>query len=429
MRNYITKHTLRLLVVFALFFHTQLFAQLVVETPAENVGISTDRLQRIDGLINQYIADNKIPGAIALVAREGKIVYHKAIGKKHIEKNINLKTSDIFRLASMTKCITSVALMMLYEEGKFLLDDPVSQYIPEFKNAKVAIFSNDSTYEVVPANTPVTIRHLLSHTSGIGYGAFSPRAAVLYNPKQIPDAFVTADIKIGEKMKLLAQQPLLHHPGEKWTYGLSTDMVGYLVEVLSGKSLSDFMDEKILKPLGMSDTQFYLPDSKKERLVPVYGAIEDNKLTINNNETEFQSFNFPIKGAKAYFSGGSGLTSTAEDYFKFAQMLLNGGIYNNQRILSPLTIELMTSNQIGSLSTSPGNPNFFGLGFSVISKKGAAESLASEGRYNWSGFFNTVYWVDPKEEIVAVLLTQIVPSKSYGLFEKFQNVVNQAVIE
>ena len=423
------KIAIRFLFFYFLFITTGLFAQSAAEINPESIGVSIERLERIDNLLNQYISENKIPGAVALVARNGQIVYHNALGKKNIEENITLQTSDIFRLASMTKCITSVALMMLYEEGKFLLDDPVYYYVPEFKDAKVAIFSDDSTYTTIPANKPVTIRHLLTHTSGIGYGAFDVKANLLYQPKMIPDAFVITETKIGEKMKLLAQQPLLHHPGERWTYGLSTDMIGYLVEIFSGQSLSDFMQQRIFNPLGMNDTQFFISDNKAERLVPVYAANNPGELTVNETENEFQSFNFPIVGAKSYYSGGSGLSGTAIDYFKFAQMLLNGGIYNNARILSPITIDLMTSNQIGDLTIGQDNPNYFGLGFAIISEKGAAKSMISEGRYNWSGFFNTVFWVDPKQKTVAVLLTQVSPSKSYGLFDKFQNIVNQAIIE
>ncbi|MEM1136349.1 MAG: serine hydrolase domain-containing protein [Bacteroidota bacterium] len=401
----------------------------ITKVPLSQTTIAEERLQKIDNLLNEYTAKQWIPGAVALVAHKGEIVYHKAFGEKHLEKNIPLQTTDIFRLASMSKCITSVALMILYEEGKFLLDDPVSWYIPEFEKAKVAIFDTDTSFHTIAANKPVTIRHLLTHTSGIGYGFTNKKTAFLYQKKQIPDAFVITNTQLAEKMKILATQPLLHHPGEKWTYGLNTDMVGYLVEVLSGQSLDEFIQERIFTPLKMGNTHFYLPDEKSEKLVPVYGEFKPNQLTINDNSSSFQSYNFPIVGAKTYYSGGSGLCGTAKDYYKFGQMLLNGGIYKGKRILSPLTINLMTTNQLGTLKMGANNSNFFGLGFAITSKTSTAKYLVSEGRYGWTGYFKTTFWIDPQLEIVAVLLTQTFPSIHTGLFEKFENMVNQSIIE
>ncbi len=297
-------------------------ANILTQASPEQVGMSGERLQRIDNLVNEYIANNWIPGGVALIARKGKIVYYKSFGFNEIESKDSMQTDDIFRIASMTKAITSVAVMMLYEEGKFLLDDPVFTYIPEFENPTVITeFDLDKeTYSTKPAKNDITVRHLLTHTSGIGYGFINPEMRFFYEKEDIPDGFVVSDARLGDKIKLLAKQPLLHEPGEKWTYGLNTDVLGYLIEVLSGMSLKEFFDTRIFIPLGMTDSYFYLPDEKADRLVTIY-AEEDDGIHVS----EESSYNYPFEGGQSYFSGGAGINTTALDYARFMQLLINGG--------------------------------------------------------------------------------------------------------
>ena len=340
-------------------------AQKFIEVLPESAGMSSERLARIDSVFHYYIEKKWIPGAVVLIARHGKIAYYKSYGMNDIEAGIEIKKDDIFRIASMTKAITSVAVMMLYEEGHFLLDDPVLKYIPEFKNPEILVEVNkeDSTYTSRATKKKITIRHLLSHTSGIGYGFIHPGLKILYDKEGIPDGFITSDAILGDKIKALAKMPLLHEPGEQWTYGLNTDVLGYLVEVISGKTFEEFLHERIFKPLDMNDIHFFLPEEKIYRLVTLYAEENDEGV----KKSTVKEYNYPVEGGKSYFSGGAGLSSTALDYAKFLQMLLNNGSYNGTRILSRKTIDLMITKQIGNLW---GN-SAFGLGFGITTKTDA----------------------------------------------------------
>ena len=397
---------------------------ILTQATPEQVGMSGERLQRIDNLVNEYIDNNWIPGGVALIARQGKIVYYKSFGFNEIESKDSMQTDDIFRIASMTKAITSVAVMMLYEEGKFLLDDPVFMYIPEFENPTVIteIDLDKETYSTKQAKNDITIRHLLTHTSGIGYGFINPEMRFFYEKEDIPDGFVVSDARLGDKIKLLAKQPLLHEPGEKWTYGLNTDVLGYLIEVLSGMSLEEFFHTQIFIPLGMTDSYFYLPDEKVDRLVTIYAEEEDGI-----HVSEELSYNYPFEGGKSYFSGGAGINTTALDYARFMQMLVNGGEYKNHRLLSRKTIDLMTTNQIGKLRIWGGTP--FGLGFSLVSEDQKHLMLSSVGNYSWGGYFSTSYWLDPEEELIATFVTQIYPAIHGDIHQKFQVLTYQAIID
>ncbi len=388
----------------------------------ESVGMASERLARIDTMMNQYIENEWIPGAVALIARHSKIVYHKNFGLKDMEENKPLRKDDIFRIASMTKAITSFAVMMLYEEGHFLLDDPVYEYIPEFKDPVVLVALNekDTTFTSKPAKHQITIRHLLSHTSGIGYSFSHKELKPLYKKAGIPDGFITTNAALGDKIKALARMPLLHEPGEKWTYGLNSDVLGYLIEVISGMTFEEFLQQRIFDPLKMTDTHFFLPDVKKDRLVPIY-AEDDEGI----KKSSVKEFNYPVEGGKSYFSGGAGLCSTAEDYAKFLQMLLNGGEYNGARLLSRKTIELMTMNQIGDLV----DKYEFGLGFGITDEEGAKEKLSSVGNYWWGGYFSTSFWIDPQEDLLAVLMLQMFPTKHGEIHKKFQVLTYQSLID
>ncbi|HEX8377789.1 MAG TPA: serine hydrolase domain-containing protein [Pedobacter sp.] len=402
------------------------FAQSALQaaSPA-SVRLSAARLQRIDQLMQENVDKRLIAGATALIARDGKIVYNKAFGYSDLEAKTAMRTTDIFRIASQTKAITSVAVMILFEEGKFLLDDPISKFIPAFAKPHVLekFNSKDSSYTSVPAKREVTIRDLLTHTSGIDYAVIgSGNMKAIYDKKGIIPGFGSEGMLLKNEMIKLASAPLSHHPGEKYTYGLNTDVLGYLVEVVSGVSLDRFFSERIFKPLGMNDTYFYLPASKHSRLVPVYTYDGGNRLVKYLKEGTMTA-NYPtFKGT--YFSGGAGLSSTIYDYAVFLQALLNGGTYNGNRILSRRTVDLMTMNQIGELSINGSNK--FGLGFEITTSRGMSNLGITEGSFAWGGYFSTTYWVDPKEKIVALIYTQQSPMRS-DMQNKFKALVYQSL--
>ncbi|QHW00700.1 serine hydrolase domain-containing protein [Spirosoma endbachense] len=402
-------------------------SSLLQDAPAESVGMSTDRLQRIDAVINDYIARGRQAGVAVLVARHGKIVYHKAYGQDDIQAKTPLKRDALFRIASQTKALTSIGLMILFEEGKFLLDDPISKYIPAFKNPKVLDKYNekDTTYTTVPAKREITIRHLLTHTSGISYPGIGTKEAVaIYAKNKIPSGIGTPDGTLADAMNRLGTLPLIHHPGDRWSYGLSVDVVGYLIEVLSGQSLDQFLRTRLFDPLGMNDTYFYLPATKQNRLTKVYTEDSTKSVRLMPSQNGI-SADYPNKPG-TYYSGGAGLTSTLYDFAIFLQMMLNGGEYNGKRILSPTTVRLITTNQIGALNQGA---NKFGLGFSITSESSAARLPVSQGSYDWGGFFGTTYWVDPKEGIVGLLYTQKVPNSYGDLNDKFKILVYQAITQ
>ncbi len=402
---------------------------LLKEASPESAGMSSERLQRIDNVLQQYADKQWLAGASAIVVKDGKIVYYKAIGYDDTENKVKLKRDAIFRIASQTKAITSVAVMMLYEEGKFLLDDAVSRYIPEFKKQQVLDKYNaaDTTYTTVPAKREVTIRDLLTHTSGIGYAQIgSKEANAIYFKNGIVGGIGVDNILLADKMKKLGSMPLLHQPGEKWTYGLNTDLLGYLVEVVSGMSLDNFFAKKIFEPLGMKDTYFYLPKEKYNRLATLY--TEDSLRQVKKSPASFYingivNSNYPAKQG-TYLSGGGGLSSTALDYAIFMQMLLNGGTYNGKRIISPSSVKMMTVSQFDKIDWPQ---NKMGLGFSIATEKSAAVSPVSVGTFAWAGMFSSTYWIDPKEKIVAQLFLNQYPQSHGEIHDKFKVLVYQAL--
>jgi CubicO group peptidase (beta-lactamase class C family) len=393
--------------------------------PAE-AGMSVERLARIDMMCREAVEKGDVPGVVALVARKGKIIYYKAFGMADNETNRALKRDDIFRIASQTKAITSTAVMILWEEGKFQLDDPISKYIPEFENAKVldTLYEN-GTYGTKPAKEPITIRHLLTHTSGIGYGVIDgdERIKKIYASAGITDLFTTENISIGESVKKLAKLPLHHNPGERFTYSEGLDVLGYFIEIVSGMKLDDFFRTRIFEPLGMNDSWFYLPQSKYSRLVLV--QKKENNKWIKYPVT-FYDTDYPVKGAKTFFSGGAGLSSTALDYATFLQMYLNNGELNGKRLLSRTTIQFMMSNQIKDLWGN--NGSYYGLAFGVLDQKGQNEGgKGSTGTFEWGGYFNTQYFADPKEQIIGILMKQTQGTKTDNTGWKFKQLVGQAV--
>lgn len=419
-----------------LTFITQpLFAQspqtFTIPKSATEAGFSADRLKRLDtwlqGLIDQGIA----PNAVTFVAHKGKIVHYKAFGYKNLEKKIPLKRDDMYRIASQSKAITTVTLMTLYEEEKFLLDYPISKYIPAFKNPRVLVKydKNDptgSSYETRPAKGEITIRQLLSHNAGLPYEHPLDKRPEF----SIPFFNSLAADKLENAINKLAKRPLLRDPGSDstgagFTYGLNTDIIGRLVEILSGKPLDVAMRERVLAPLGMNDTYFYLPDTKASRLVELYSKSSmDKPLTLHTNEAYRHS---STTGAKTYFSGGAGLISTAEDYAKFAQMLLNGGLFNNQRVLGRKTVEMMLRNQIGAAEVWD-RKDKFGLGVQLITENSRYGDQASPGSFGWGGMYCSEFTVDPKEQLVMVIFTNVQPYAYYSDFvRKFRIAVYQAL--
>lgn len=399
------------------------------EGSAERVGMSPERLARIDNIFENAIGNGDIPGAVALVARDGEIIYHKAFGMADNQSGRAIKKDDIFRIASMSKAITSTAVMMLWEEGKFRLDDPVSRYIPEFRNPQVleTFNHNDTSYTTTEADREITIRHLLTHTSGLGYGIIDSddRFRMICRKAGIIDLFTTYNISIGENVRRLAGLPLHHHPGEKYTYSEGLDVLGYFIEVVSGMPFDRFLRERLFDPLGMDDTWFYLPEEKTARLVPVQEKSESGEWV--HYSSDYYDPDYPVKGAGRFFSGGAGLSSTAKDYATFLQMYLNGGELNGIRILSRTTVKSIMANQIGDLwGVDP--DSYYGLAFGVLTLKGQGRGgLGSAGTFNWGGYFNTQYFADPQEQIIGVLMKQTRGQVSDNTSWQFRLLTGQAV--
>ncbi|WP_460549123.1 serine hydrolase domain-containing protein [Hymenobacter daeguensis] len=412
--------------------------------------IAPAEAKRIDELLTQYTADSRpggaygplsqptangsirrydkhVPGALALVLHDGKVVYRKAFGVDNMFTQSPLRTDAIFRIASQTKALTSVGLMLLYDEGKFQLDDPIAKYLPAFANAQVLASFNpkDSTYTTVPANGPVTIRQLFTHTSGISYPVIGTKeATAIYAKAGIPSGIGTPEGLLATSMDALGRLPLMHQPGERFTYGLSVDVLGRLIEVLSGQSLDQFLRQRLFQPLGMKDTYFYLPADKQSRLVELY-TENASKQTVPMMPQGRMIPDYP-KARGTYFSGGAGLSSTIDDYAAFLQMMLNNGSYNGRQLLKPATVALITQNQMGAVSQGG---NKFGLGFSITTPEKAQVPGLSAGSYEWGGIFGTTYWVDPREKIVGLIYTQKYPSStSRDLAGKFKAAVYQSFV-
>ena len=422
-----------------------------VKAPIAPATVDPTEAQRIDELLTQYTTDvgsrgaygplsqptaagsirrydKHVPGALALVMRDGKVLYRKSFGVDNMLTQSPLRTDAIVRIASQTKAITSIGLMLLYDEGKFQLDDPISKYLPTFKNPKVLATFNakDTTYTTVPANSEVTIRQLFTHTSGISYPVIgSKEARAIYAKAHIPSGIGTPSGLLAKSMDALGPLPLMHQPGERFTYGLSVDVLGRLIEVLSGQPLDQYLRTRLFEPLGMKDTWFYLPADKTARLVELYTEnAAHQSVPMEPRDGMFP--NYPKASGGTYFSGGAGLSSTIGDYARFLQMLLNNGSYNGRPLLKPATVALITQNQMGNVSQGG---NKFGLGFSIVTAQTAKAPGLSEGSYEWGGIFGTTYWVDPKEKLVALIYTQKYPNTNgRDLVDKFKTAVYQSFV-
>jgi CubicO group peptidase (beta-lactamase class C family) len=393
----------------------------------ESVGISTERLGRLHAGMQALSDRREVGGVVTLVAREGKIVDVHASGFQDVESRTPMKTDTIFRIASMTKPITSVAVMMLYEEGKLLLTDPVSRFIPAFKSMKV--IEGGTT---VPARREITIRDLLSHRSGLSYGFLNGGpVGDTYRKEGVVDGLTVTPLTLAQAIDKLAAQPLLAQPGSAWNYSLSVDVLGRVVEVASGMPFDQFLRDRMFKPLGMVDTAFDVPDAKWARMATVYSPDGAGGVRPMKDPEAFgNTFMSPVayyKAPKMYFSGGAGLVSTARDYARFANMLLAGGVLDGARLLSPKTISLMTASHTSDLPPGGlmGPGAGFGLGFRVVMDVAATQTGGSVGMYGWSGIYGTTFWVDPREELVAVMMVQRYPGSPAA--NAFQPLVYQAI--
>jgi len=391
----------------------------------EEVGLSSERLQRLTDTFQGYVKDGKLAGAVVLVTRRGKIAYSGAFGARDLEAHSPMKEDAIFRIASQTKALVSVAALQLQEEGKLLLRDPVGKYIPEFQKTKVAVL-RPGGYDVVDAKRPITIRDLLTHTSGVSYG--DGPAKDLWEKAGITGwYFADRDEPVAATVVRMAALPFDAQPGEKYIYGYNTDILGVVVERASGQPLDEYLRTHVFEPLKMRDTFFYVPPAKADRLATVYSATPNGKVERAPTAGTMVSQGAYVEGPRKSFSGGAGIVSTALDYARFLQMMLNGGELEGARILGRKSVELMTVDHIGALETDLGVG--FGLGFSVLKDVGLRGTPGSVGEFGWGGAYHSTYWVDPKEQLVVVYFTQLLPNAGLDDHAKLRALLYQAIVD
>ena len=430
-RNFFAQFMLFAFIIYANPAHTQ--SNVLSEVPPEAGGFSAGRLARLDSAMNTWVTQKWVNGSAVLIARHGKIVFYKAHGYNDEAGKMPLDKTGIFRIASQTKAVTVAAVMMLWEEGRFSLDDPVSKFIPSFANETVLATFNpkDTTYTTVPAKRPITIRDLLTHTSGLGYPAIgTPTENAIYAKANLTGGVGTKGQTLADAMSRLGSVPLFFQPGTQWKYGLNMDLLGCLVEKWSGMTLEEFFTKRIFEPLGMKDTYFNVPASKGSRLVNFF--MGDSTGTIRKSPTVFNGaldMNFPLQKS-TYFSGGGGLCSTLYDYGILLQMYLNNGEYNGVRLLSRNTVRMITENQIGDLHPNIGDNSAhteFGFGFAIISEEGSRFGPSQAGTYSWGGVFSTSYWVDPKEDMIVLAYEQMWGPYVANTAKAFKPLVYQAI--
>ena len=392
-------------------------AQLSAEVNPQKAGFSTKRLQRFATYLNQEVDQQKVPGAVCLIYRKGTLAHYDSYGKAFLEKGTPMQKDQIFYIQSMTKPIISVAFMMLYEEGYFELNDRLDTYFPEFKDMQVAEYDSEGSGDkkamnLVEPETPITLAHLLSHTAGFSHGLGNSELDLKYRQA----LYFKAHQSIKERALAMAELPLIGHPGEQWYYSASPDLLALLVEHFTGMNPAEFIQQRIFDPLGMKDTGYNLNDEQKTRVVGLHVFDDDGKLMESPMQTS-------TSGTKV-FGGTHGLFSTAADYLKFCQMLLNGGTYDGKQLLSRKTVELMAADHLQGVKRTPGHG--FGLGFGVRTDVAASNELGSEGIYYWNGAYNTHFFIDPKEELIAILMTQTAPYTGF-YSRKLRQFVYQAI--
>jgi CubicO group peptidase (beta-lactamase class C family) len=412
----------------ALLFASAALSQDLPSAKPESVGLSSERLGRIAATVQRDIDDKRIAGMVTLVIRHGQVAWFDAQGMADREAGRPMQKDSMFRICSMTKPITSTAVMILYEEGRLLLEDPLSKYIPEFRNMKVLVKPASGKPYSVPASREITIQDLLRHTSGLTY-PWNADLGQAYVDAGVGDGLAQYDGTIADSVKHLAGIPLLFNPGERWEYSLSVDVLGRVVEVVSGMPLDQFFKTRIFDPLGMKDTYFFPPDDKVGRLAAVY-TYDDGKGLARfpdgsslSDGAEHYSADYPYSGPKKLFSGGAGLNSTAMDYARFCLMMLNGGKLGDTRILSRKSVELMSHDQLGTI-----DPKFgFGLGFGINGAKQPLNEIGTVGSFNWGGFYYTSFEIDPKEDMVIISMAQLHPTGGLGLDKEVKILAYQAL--
>jgi CubicO group peptidase (beta-lactamase class C family) len=405
-----------------------LFGQTLSPTiVTNNPTINYAHLNHIEKVVKPFLEQKKLIGSVVIVVKDNQVVHYKGYGLADAEQNKPMEANAIFRIMSQTKAITSLAIMQLFEQGKLDLDQKVSDFIPEFKNPTVVKDYNekDTTFTTIPASREVTVRDLLTHTSGIDYSDIgSAKMKAIYAKAKIPSGLGEFKVTLLDRMKALGKLPLAHQPGEKFTYGLNTDLLGCLVEVISGETLENYFNKHIFEPMGMKDTYFNLPAEKANRLAAVYTENEQKQVIPWGPTFRNLNPNYPL-AKKAYFSGGAGLSSTAFDYAIFLQMLLNKGQYNGKQIIGRRTAELMVSPQLnpGLL----GNDNF-SLGFQIQSEKSANLKMRSKGSFSWGGYYGTTYWADPKENLIVLIMTQHTPNSNGYVAGRIENIIYGSLV-
>ena len=404
-----------------------IFAQNFRTVKPETVGMSSKRLDLLTQQLDAYVSDKQLSGGVALVLRKGKAAYFHAFGHRDVTTQDQMKKDDIFRIASQSKALISVGIMILQERGQLLIQDPVDKYIPAFNQTTVAEVSPKDGYNIVDSRRKITLRDLLTHTAGISYG-WGPAKDKWEEAKIQGWYFAFRDEPILETVKRIARLPMDAHPGEKFVYGYNTDILGAVIEVVSGQPLDEFLKYEIIKPLKMVDTHFYLPQKKSERLATVYSSTENGIKKAPDPGMATGQGHY-IDGPRKSFSGGAGLLSTAEDYATFLQMMLNGGEMGQTRILSRKSVELMTVDHISNIDFPRYDGVGFGLGFSILKDVGSRGTPGTVGEYGWGGAYHSTYWVDPVEELVVVYFTQLIPANGMNDHAKLRTLVYQAIID
>jgi CubicO group peptidase (beta-lactamase class C family) len=416
----------RLLVpVFCLVPLFAAYGQSLQRGDPQQLGFAPERLERLTRTLDKYAADRRLAGGVALVARHGQIAYLHPFGMRDVEAKAPMQADAIFRIASQTKALVSVGVMMLMEDGALLLSDPVGKYIPQFTKTKVAVAKEGGGYDVVDARRPITIRDLLTHTAGVHYGLSGVAREEWVRAGMVGWYFADRNEPMDSIVVRIAALPLETHPGERFVYGYATDILGVVIERITGKSLDQFLRERIIAPLRMNDTHFFLPVEKRNRLTAVYSSRDDGTIARAPAGAGMASQGDYVDGPRKAFGGGAGLLSTATDYARFLQMMLNGGELDGVRLISPASVKLMTSDHVHSyLGTDRG----FGLGFETIEDLGAYGQLGSEGTFGWGGAYHSSYWVDPAEDLVVVYLTQLAPARAIDDFGKLRALVYSSLV-
>ena len=412
---------------FALLLSAAAFAQELPSARPETVGFSPERLQRIGTAVQRSIDDGRLAGAVTLVIRHGQVAWFDARGMADREAGAPMRKDEMFRICSMTKPITSTAVMILYEEGRFLLEDPISRYLPEFKNPRVLVKPASGQPYTIPATREITIRDLLRHTSGLTYN-WNVDVGQAYADGGVASGLLQYDGTIADSVRRLAGIPLVANPGDRFEYSLSVDVLGRLVEVVSGMPLDQFFRTRILDPLGMKDTYFYIPAEKVGRMASVYTYYEGKGLGRFPDSPIVEgpfaySADYPYRGPRKLFSGGAGLSSTAMDYGRFCQMILNGGKLGGARILSRMSVVLMSHDQLGKITAEQG----FGLGFGVNGVRGPLQELGSVGSFSWGGFYYTSFVIDPREDMIVISMAQLHPTGDLDLESEVNVLAYQAL--